>query len=212
MNREKMNVHKALSELKVLDDRINSKIQSTIFCMSNRHSNTKLNGKPIEEFKNDIKADYDSIINLIKRRDVIKKAVVLSNAVTKVIINDKEYTVAEAIEMNNHGMDFKKNLYSRMSRYLESTISTCNMENNQLEDKATKYIEGMFGQKESKTSGDEIEKARKTFMEQNSYEAIDPINCKEVIDKLAQEIDGFKSEVDSVLSVSNALTEIEIEY
>lgn len=210
--KEQMNVHKALSELKILDNRIKSKIDSIVFCVSNKHSNTKIDGKSIEEFKEKIKADYMSVMDLIKRRNAIKRAVGLSNAVTKVVIIGKEYTVAEALEMNNHGIELKEHLYNVISYHLRGCISTCNNENNKLEEKATRYIEGMFGQKESKTSTDEIAKARKTFMEQNTCELIDPIDCKDVSDKLQEEIAAFKSEVDSALSVSNALTVIEIDY
>lgn len=41
MTTEKMNVHKALAELKILDDRIVKAINSVEACISNKHSNTK---------------------------------------------------------------------------------------------------------------------------------------------------------------------------
>ena len=41
---------------------------------------------------------------------------------------------------------------------------------------------------------------------------IDGIDIKKAKDELAAKIDKFKAEVDAVLSASNAITEITIEY
>ena len=38
---EKMTVHKALAELKLLDDRIKKAISGGIYCAANKHSNEK---------------------------------------------------------------------------------------------------------------------------------------------------------------------------
>ena len=105
--KEQMTVHKALAELKVIDSRINNAIRSGTFVVANKHSNDKIHGVTINEFKNSMKSDFQKVSDLIARRNAIKKAVVASNAVTKVKVGDTEYTVATAIEMKNHGMEFK---------------------------------------------------------------------------------------------------------
>lgn len=43
-------------------------------------------------------------------------------------------------------------------------------------------------------------------------ELVDPINIKAQIDKYQRLISDFNNEVDSALSVSNAITEIEFSY
>ena len=91
MTTEKMNVHKALAELKILDDRIIKAINSVEACISNKHSNTKVKGVDIKVYTGVMKSSYDKATDLIKRREAIKRAVVLSNAVTKVTVADKEY-------------------------------------------------------------------------------------------------------------------------
>ena len=70
----------------------------------------------------------------------------------------------------------------------------------------------MFGNKEGKTNNDEIEKTKQQFIKSNTYELIDPISIKDKIDVLEKEIYEFTTEVDSVLSTSNAITEITIVY
>ena len=213
MTRETMTIHKALAELKILDGRIKKEIQSGSYCAANKHSNVKINGIQIEVFKKAAQGTYDKVSDLINRRKAIKKAVVLSNAKTTVKIADAEYTVAEAIEMKNHGIEFEALLNNaRDSQYRQAQAEVNRQNGNNLEERADQYVTAIYGQKEGKTNSADIEKVRKDFLEANSYEIIDPINIPEKVDTLRQKIDAFMAEVDSALSVSNALTEITIEY
>ena len=209
---EKMTIHKALCELKILDSRINNAISSARFCLANKHSNEKVNGVTVEEYQETMKASYNKASYLIRRREAIKRAVVLSNAKTIVKIGGKEYTVAEAIEMNNHGIDLKLQLKNAMKKQYDSAMTAIISKNSVVDDKATEYVVGLFGQKESKTANEEYEKARKSYIEANTMELIDPVNILEKIEALEVEIADFTTEVDSALSVSNALTEITVEY
>ena len=209
---EKMTIHKALCELKILDSRINNAISSARFCLANKHSNEKVNGVTVEEYQETMKASYNKASELIRRREAIKRAVVLSNAKTIVKIGGKEYTVAEAIEMNNHGIDLKLQLKNAMKKQYDSAMTAIISKNSVVDDKATEYVVGLFGQKESKTANEEYEKARKSYIEANTMELIDPVNILEKIEALEVEIADFTTEVDSALSVSNALTEITVEY
>lgn len=209
---EKMTIHKALCELKILDSRINNAISSARFCLANKHSNEKVNGVTVEEYQETMKASYNKASDLIRRREAIKRAVVLSNAKTIVKIGGKEYTVAEAIEMNNHGIDLKLQLKNAMKKQYDSAMTAIISKNSVVDDKATEYVVGLFGQKESKTANEEYEKARKSYIEANTMELIDPVNILEKIETLEVEIADFTTEVDSALSVSNALTEITVEY
>ena len=212
MIHEKMTVHKALAELKTLDDRINTAIGESVFVRANRHNNTKIFGKTIEEFKADSAASLMSATALINRRNAMKRAVVLSNAVTKVEIGGVEYTVAEAIEMNNHGMenlvdlrDCLREQYSSVKRMVESENG------DKLVKACENYIQATFGTKE-KINNPDIEMAQKVYMTNNTYDIVTGFDIEKVIKELTDRIDAFKAEVDSALSVSNALTVIEFDY
>lgn len=212
MIHEKMTVHKALAELKTLDDRINSEITGSIFVKANRHNNMKVFGKSVEDFRADTTSSLQSVMALIERRNAMKRAVVLSNAVTKIEIGGVEYTVAEAIEMNNHGMenwidfrDFLRDQYSSVKRIVES-------ENGEkLANACENYIQTMFGSKD-KINNPDIEAARKMYMDSHSYDVVTGFNIEEIISVITKKIDDFKAEIDSALSVSNALTIIEFDY
>lgn len=212
MIHEKMTVHKALAELKTLDDRINSEITGSVFVRANRHNSMKIFGKTIPDFMADTESSYQSVKALINRRNAMKRAVVLSNAVTKVEIGGVEYTVAEAIEMNNHGME---NLVGLRNCLREQYSSVKRMVESENGDKLVKacenYIQATFGTKE-KINNPDIEMAQKVYMTNNTYDIVTGLDIEEVIKELTDRIDAFKAEVDSALSVSNALTVIEFDY
>ena len=212
MIHEKMTVHKALAELKTLDDRINSKIADSIFVRANRHNNIKIFGKAIPDFMADTESSYQSVEALINRRNAMKRAVVLSNAITKVEIGGVEYTVAEAIEMNNHGMENLVDLRNCLREQYSSVKRMVESENGDKLVKACEnYIQATFGTKE-KINNPDIEMAQKAYMTNNTYDIVTGLDIEEVIKELTDRIDAFKAEVDSALSVSNALTVIEFDY
>lgn len=217
MTNEKMTVHKALSELKVIDSRIYNAIESGVYVVANKHSNEKINGVTVNEFKDRMKSSYQKVTDLINRRNAIKRAVVLSNAVTKVKVGDEEYTVAEAIEMKNHGMEFKRVFLNTISR--QNTTAQNDIYRNSgeaIEKRAEQYILSVIQAqpKESKMSvdSDAMKALRKTYIENNTFDLIDPLNVNKLIEEFTNEVDEFNTEIDAALSVSNALTVIEIEY
>ena len=210
---ETMSIHKALCELKVIGDRIEKTMGKVPFVLANEHANRKIQGIPIEEFIAQIKSAHQSTVDLIARREAIKCAVVKSNAVTKVTVAGKEYTVAEAIEMKNHGMDFIRMLKSKLSSELDRAKRLAEMANGQnLENRADGYIKNLYGTTDMKNLTEEANAARKTFIEQHTTELVDPLKAADMVTALENQFYDFMSEVDAALSVSNSLTEITITY
>lgn len=215
--KEQMTVHKALAELKVIDSRINNAICSGAFVIANKHSNEKIHGVTINEFKNSMKSDFQKVSDLIARRNAIKKSVVASNAVTKVKVGDTEYTVATAIEMKNHGMEFKNTFKKRLeSQYAVAKNELDKNSGDPLEKRAENYVLSVIQAqpKDSKMAVDSeaMKNLRAQYIKDNTYDIIDPIGVKDAIEQLDNEISSFITEVDAALSVSNALTVLDIEY
>ena len=217
MTTEKMTVHKALAELKVIDDRINKAISEGVYVIANKHSNEKIQGMTIEQFKEKMKASHQKVTDLINRRNALKRAVVLSNATTKIKIGNDEYTVAEAIEMKNHGMEFKTN-YMRMiaSQNLSAQTDINRNSGEAIEKRAEQYVLSVIQAqpKDAKMAidSDAMQALRKDYIKNNTYDLIDPLKVNDIIEKMADEINEFNTEIDAALSVSNALTVIEFEY
>lgn len=216
-NTEKMTIHKALAELKTLDDRIISAMREQAFCVAVKHSAEKINGKAIPQVKEDIKACYQKTQDLIARRNAMKRAVVLSNARTMVNIAGKEYTVAEAIDMKNNGIANLKSLYFYLTEAntKASAVLTQNSQ-EEIEKRADQYVLSVIQAqpKDSKMAvdSDAMKEIRKAYVANNTYDLIDPINCVETAKKILEDINAFQTEVDAALSVSNALTTIEFSY
>ena len=217
MTTEKMTIHKALSELKTIDDRIVKAIRSGTYVLEAKSSAEKINGVKIADFKDNMKSSYQKSTDLIARRDAMKRAVVLSNATTKVMVGGNEYTVAEAIEMKNHGMEFKKALLQNLYAAYSSAQTEFNRNSGDaLEKKAEQYVLAVIQAqpKDAKmgVDSDAMKAVRQTYIDNNKYDIIDPLNIAKIIENLDNEINEFNAEVDAALSVSNALTVIEFSY
>lgn len=217
MTTEKMTVHKALAELKTMDDRIMKSIRDNTYVLAVKHSAEKINGMTVASFKEKMRSGYQKATDLIARRDAMKRAVVLSNATTKVKVGENEYTVAEAIEMKNHGMEFRSALLRQMNSAYVSAQNELNRNSGEtLEKKAEKYVLDVIAAqpKDSKMTVDSeaMKTLRKTYIENNTYDLVDPLDVAKIMETLDAEINEFNAEVDAALSVSNALTVIEFEY
>lgn len=213
MTTEKMTVHKALSELKTLDSRITKAINAYPLVFVNKHSNTTVCGMSVANYCNEITASYQSANDLMERRAAIKRAVVMSNALTKVTIGNIEYTVAEAIEVKNHVIPMLKQLLRKIE--IDSVNAKSFAERNNgdaLEGRADSYVKYLYENADMKNASDEIKKVREDFVKSQTMEIVDPIHSVEEMKKLSNKIDAFTVDVDSALSVSNAITEIEISY
>lgn len=213
MTKETMNVHQALAELKMMDKRIEKAIQARDWVTSNKHSNTKIDGVTIGEWVAEAKADYQKVMDLIRRRDALKRAVVNSNAVTKVLIAGVEYTVAEAIDKKNHGTQFLSMMARRLAHAYNTVKMVVDRENGtRLEDRADVFVKSLIGNTDTKGMTEEIKARREDFIAAQTLDVIDPIGAVKEMERLEEEVSSFLTNVDAALSVSNAITEIIVEY
>ena len=211
--KEKLTVHKALSELKILNNRIQREIDDIQFVLVNKRSNQKINGAPVKEYMEQTKEKYQSVTTLINRRNAIKRAVTRSNAVTTVDINGTEYTVAEAIDMKAVGVNHLRQLLQRMEYQFKQAQNQAERENgDRLDNRVDEYMRSLYQNTDLKNMTDELKKVRENFITAQTVEILDPVKVTDEITKLRDKIDAFMSEVDSALSVSNALTTVIVEY
>ena len=213
MTKETMNVHQALAELKMMDKRIEKAIQARDWATSNKHSNTKIDGVTVGEWVAEAKADYQKVMDLIRRRDALKRAVVNSNAVTKVLIAGVEYTVAEAIDKKNHGTQFLSMMARRLAHAYNTVKMVVDRENGtRLEDRADAFVKSLIGNTDTKGMTEEIKTRREDFIAAQTLDIIDPIGAVKEMERLEEEVSSFLTNVDAALSVSNAITQITVEY
>ena len=213
MTEVKMTIHQALAELKVLESRVNSAINNGIYCQVNIEKNNVIEGMKVKDYEDTIiRASYDKSNDLLKRIWAIKTAVNQSNAVKEIEVAGKKYTVATAIWMKQYGIDMKKALLSNMKAQYSVCRRKADKHNETRAEKAEKYVLEMYGNKEGKVDAKAIEEDKNRHIEMNTMKILDPIDINKKIEELEAEIDGFMSEIDAALSVSNALTTIEFSY
>lgn len=202
MNTEKMTIHEALAELKIMDDRIVKALNAIPLVVANKHTNAKINGIAVSDYCGQMKAGYQKSVDLITRRNAIKRAVVLSNATTKVVVAGTEYSVAEAIEMKNHGVTYLRDLLNKMEMdYKRAQLEASRNNGDALENRADEYVRSLCGNTDMKNASDEVKKLRSDFIAAQTYELVDPIKVKEQMELLEQKISDFMTKVDAALRI-----------
>jgi hypothetical protein len=205
----KLSVHRALSELGVLEARINRAISEAAFV------SIQVGSKPIgghispENFAKNAEASLASIRDLIARRAEIKSAIIASNAITQVTFpSGKVMSVAEVIERKNSIVHDRQALNMMRTQYT-TTLQVLAREQEKAKQALEKRIENALG-KETKGKEASVEEITKGFNLDNEVKFIDPIDLKKTIDKLTEQIEEFDKEADFLLSESNTRTDIEI--
>jgi NADPH:quinone reductase-like Zn-dependent oxidoreductase len=209
MEKQKMTIHRGLSELKLIDSKITSEIDII------RPLGVYQKGKLIsgylkeEDFSKQAQSSYDSINDLIKRKTLIKSAIVTANGVTKVSISGKEMTIADAINFKSV-ITFKKQLLNQLTSIHSASTGALNKNNEVVTANLNEILKHTFGKDNVKVSKEDVENVSKPFLDANEFHLFDPIKTSEKIRELETEISTFEMEVDACLSEINAVTFIEV--
>ncbi len=205
-----MTITRCLAELKLLDKRINDTIGSGMFVKTNKMSSEKVADIfTKEDFNKNAKSNFDSIEDLIKRRKQIKSKIVKSNAETKVMIGNTEYTVAEAIERKS-SLEYDKNLLKELERQYNRELSTLNRQNEVVNAQMEQSVASLYQNSDAKDKNEQIKQYKENYLLTQGYEMVDPLNIVSIIKKLKEDIEDFEFNVDFALSESNSITKIDI--
>lgn len=202
-------ITRALSELKLLDKRIQRTIHDSTFggYMVGKKVMTGFNS--VEEVEKRAKADYQSVQDLIKRRNKIKSAIVVSNATTTVEVAGITMTVAEVIERKT-SIEYEKTLLAKLKNTYTKLVDYVDEVNEEVKHRLDRQLEALYG-KDGKAKAMENEEITKAFKADNEAKLIDSLNLKEKIEELTRKIEDFETECDFVLSESNTITKIHVE-
>lgn len=201
-----MSITQGLAELKLLDKRLKTHLHNMRWV----DVSTETNRVDKDKIKAVASAEYQSYMDLVKRRDAIKRAVVLSNANTRVKIGSWESTVAEAIE-HKSSLSHKKSLLDMMVTHLQQKKTQFEEAQNQLNNRLERLLQSELG-KDVKTNPDTLTALTNTFRGSNKVELVDPLDLAVKIGDLGEEISSFETNVDWVLSESNGKTLITLPF
>src|SRR5689334_11972517 len=139
---KQMTVTRALAELKTLDKRITKSVSLSDFeIVKVRRKEDKWD---VQEFNRQAQGSYQSAVDLIARRDQLKSKVLQSNAVTRVRIGEREFTVVEIID-RKQSLAYKKTLLERLRTQRANAQSLYEARQEDLRRKLDHLLEVNFG-------------------------------------------------------------------
>ena len=130
----------------------------------------------------------------------------------KITVNGVEMTRAEGIERKN-SIEYEQNLLHKMKLDYAAATTLVDKENKKVDEKVDSLLTTLVGKDSAKKlTAEEQDAVVKPYRLQNEYEFVDPIDLYDKIQKLEADIDGFLSNIDSQLTLSNATTFIEVSF
>lgn len=209
MSDNKMTIHRALAELKLIDARIEKGIGEI------EPTGIQVKGKLVngahdrESFENEAKSKFQSVTDLIERKLKIKSAIVKANAETMITVAGKSMTIADAINYKQI-VGVRRMLANTLLNKHKSKETTMEHNNAKIESNALQ-LAGAALQKDNVKIGDNDAVAiTKPYIEANEFHLVDPLGVRSKADKIIEEVEKFEVEIDATLSEINATTFIEI--
>jgi hypothetical protein len=212
MTAQTISVTRALVELKRLGDRITQSTNANFLAITvGKESNEKVlnSNKSVAELTSEILGSFDKVDSLIKNREALKAAIVKSNAETQVTLLGRSMTVAEAIELKT-SVVYRQTYLNQLRRQLVTGKQAVERANADLDAKIEASLNTVYGSEKTKISSDLVDQIAKPQRLQKEQALLDPGKIETKIEKLQEEISAIESELDFVLSESNARTTVTV--
>lgn len=201
-----MTIHRALGEIKLYDKKIVDLLDKD-FVLASKKRIGKIHGIDVEKYKEEMKANLQSLRALMRNRQILKSAIAKSNETTMVTIGGETMTVLDAIERKNF-MNTRMSVVNTLKAQFNRADREVRMYEDNLQANLENYIKNTTKELNNK---DLIESLTESYKSLNEVVMIDPSNLRLVIEEMTKENDQFNTEVDYVLSESNSNTTIEVD-
>lgn len=207
----KITLNETLGKLKILDDRIYRRINEGIYVgyMKKKATSEYSTRLSKEEFEKKVKASKDSVESLIEQRNEYKSKLIQANAITHLEIANKDYTIATAIERKN-SIQYEKEFLAKLKQTYNNVIDIIEKEDTRVKSRLEDKIDIILGSGDRKDSKDLIDTITRKSNEEDGYVIVDPLNLKEIIDRMEEDINNFELEVDTKLTIANSTTFIDV--
>lgn len=201
-----MTIHRALGEIKLYDKKIVDLLDKD-FVLASKKRLAKIHGVDVEKYKEEMKANLQSLCALMRNRQTLKSAIAKSNETTEVTIGGETMTVLDAIERKNF-MNMRMSVVNTLKSQFNRADREVRMYEDNLQANLENYIKNTTKELNNK---DLIDSLTESYKSLNEVVMIDPSNLRLVIEEMTKENDQFNTEVDYVLSESNSNTTIEVD-
>jgi hypothetical protein len=213
MAKVKKSITRLLAERKALEDRIN-KATSVPFIGISKGIRTPTvvgyTGQTVDQVSDLFKGNLDRVRGLIGYHNRITAALVESNATTKVKIGEEELTVAAAIERKK-SIQFDKRLLATLINQSAQVQGQIDVANRQVDETIERQLTSLFGGEKAKLTAEQRKETEDAVRAQHQQAPIDPNKIADLARAEMERISKFETEIDFVLSESNAKTELELE-
>jgi hypothetical protein len=214
MTVQTISVTRALVELKRLDERINKAITGGMFIARTvgRDGNKKVVGTAdsLTAVEQRIQGSFDKVTGLIANREKIKSALVMSNASTRVTVMGRELSVAEAIELKSTVV-FRTAYLTTMRHQLLQERAQVERANAALDVEIETSLNALYGADRTKIDVETVKTVGDVKRSQKEAALLDTGKIETRIEGVEADILNLSSELDFVLSESNAKTVISVD-
>lgn len=197
----KMTVLEWLSESKLLEKKISKKEKELL---GKAYSVTLVHNQDETYVEDKIVSEYESLIKLKSNLDKIKDAIMVYNATTKIVVGEKEMSIAYALnKYANKNNSFEDGINKLATKF---TLDVNNAKSISQREKAE-----LDRQLLTKNNISEKDKAL-LEVTKSKYEVVvkDPLKIVELSSKIYEDREVFDNEVNNKINLQNALTELEI--
>lgn len=209
-----ISVTRALTEVKHLTDRITrANSQSFIGVAKGKDKFTTCLTVPsetVDSLAKSVKANLTSAIDLISRRERLKREITRSNAMTYVTIAGISMTVADAIE-KKAAISYTQHLVQNLRSQLYNANGLVEKSNTKLLEEINVAVTTAYGNEKGKVEADQYDAVAKPRQDRSELSLIDPNGVSALIKKLEDQMADFLQEVDFILSENNSITQISVD-
>lgn len=209
-----ISVTRALAELKNLDDRIKrDSTQAFVMRTVGKDSQRKIVSAnlSVEEAERQLKANLQSVQALIQNRQNLKGKIVMSNANTQVTVGNRTMSIAEAIELKQ-SVENQKNLLANLRHQLTSNTNEVDRNNVALDEAISKLVTTVYGADKAKITEDVFKAVADPQKNAKEQTLLDPNKVQDVIKALEAEVQSVETELNFILSESNARTNVIVDF
>lgn len=212
-------IHRALSQLKTTQARIEDKFEKDIYVSSTIGKTNMAEGRPVDAVKREILANFDSMQQLLKNYQTLKLAIIRSNSgITEESTNIKtgmvegmELTVAEGIAIQKYVLPLESQFVRRLENQLNNAKRTIEMTNSQANTEITSVLEALSNKDSKNLDPSQVNTITEAYQQNKFRQLVDPLDLADKIRKLRDKLDALSVGVDAFLSESNAISHINVD-
>lgn len=204
-----ISITRALTRIKTNKDQLNN-LENEKYVVS--ELSTEIDSKRVKAFKANSQSNFDKAKSLVAESVALQQAIRKSNLETKVTIANEEMTVSEAI-IRKDLASYQRDIFSTIRSQSMRADSQIEDADSKIEQKAREFVERLKTNEDNKDQLDRaFELGRQSAERELKRVKVAGFNVDSFLVEELDRLNQFLQEVDYVLSESNAVTMIEVDF